>query len=274
MTTDRTGWSTAVGDVGEGRILVRGYPLVEIIRHMPFSAATYMTIRGEFPSPSECRVMDAVLCAILEHGFYAPTTVVARMVASASPENIMSGVAAALLTVGSITVSPQHSAELAISAIQKQESSGLTASEVAADVVADLIKSRVRMPGLGHPLHPDGDPRASALREVAIDNGVWGRYAEMFELLSATYCEQSRRRLPVNIDGMLSCVMMELGFTPLEMPGIAAISFMPGIVAHAVEEINSGLKLRVVEGSYEGAPAREVPSDLAHGRAFGWEDRS
>ena len=70
--------------------------------------------------------------------------------------------------------------------------------------------------------------------------------------------ERSGRNLPVNIDGMLGCVLTELGFTPVEMPGVAAISFMPGIVAHCVEEVTSPPTLRVADGLYTGEPTRHL----------------
>jgi citryl-CoA lyase len=263
--TDRTNWTTGVGDVGHGTITVRGYPLADLIRTMPFSAVVYLTIRGELPSAPQIRVMDAVLCAIVEHGFYAPTTVAARMIASASPESIMSGLAGSLLTIGSITVSPQHSAELMRDAVERADGDGVDLDVAACLVVDDLIAHRRRMPGVGHPLHPDGDPRAIALREVAQANEVWGRQSTAFEWMAADYCAKTGRRLPINVDGMLGCVLAELGFRPIEMPGVAAISFMPGLIAHATEEIAEGLKLRVVEGDYTGPPPRSIPNDIGYG---------
>jgi citrate synthase len=229
---------------------------------MPFAASVYLTIRGELPTPQQSRVMEAVLNSILEHGFYAPTTVAARMIASASPESIMPAVAGSLLTVGSITVSPQHSAELMLEAVRLRDDEHLTLEEAAERVVDRVITAHRRMPGLGHPLHPDGDPRSIALREVAVENGVWGPYATAFELMAQTFCTRTGRKLPINIDGALGCVLTELGFQPLEMPGVAAVSFMPGIIAHSVEEVSEGLKLRVVDGEYTGEAPRPLPEGL------------
>lgn len=261
---DRTSWVTGVGEVGEGRITVRGYHLEEMIRGLPFSAVVYLTIRGELPNPNQARVMDAVLSAIVEHGFYSPTTAAARIVASTSPESIVRGLTAGLLTIGSVTVSPQHSAELINEATALHREQGLSPGDAAVQVAKRLVAEQRRMPGLGHPLHPEGDPRAAALRDVARANGVWGLGADMFAHIADTYCTKIGRQLPVNIDGMLACVMNELGFEPLEMPGVAAISFMPGLIAHTVEEIESGLKLRVVDGDYTGPSPRSLPATGAY----------
>jgi citrate synthase len=230
---------------------------------LPFAASTYLVIRGELPTPAQARVMEAVLNGILEHGFYAPTTVAARVIASATPDNVMAAIAGSLLTVGSITVSPQHSAELMHRAIALK-TAGSSLQAAGEQVVSDLIAARRRMPGVGHPLHPDGDPRAAALRAVAQDHGVWGEHASVYELMAADYGGRIGRQLPINIDGMLGCVLTALGFAPLEMPGVAALSFMPGIIAHAVEEIGQGPKLRVVEGDYTGSDGRELPVDLGY----------
>jgi citryl-CoA lyase len=94
---------------------------------------------------------------------------------------------------------------------------------------------------------------------------VWGAHAQVFELMVGEYCERVGRILPINVDGMLACVLAELGFAPVEMPGVAAISFMPGLIAHAVEEITGSRKLRVVDGAYVGPGPRALPPDLGYG---------
>jgi citrate synthase len=97
---------------------------------------------------------------------------------------------------------------------------------------------------------------------VAREEGCWGESCEFYARLPEQVAELIGKQLPVNIDGMLGCVLDDLGFTPLEMAGIAAIAAMPGIVAQVVEEITSGVPLRVVPealGSrYTGPPERHL----------------
>jgi len=52
--------------------------------------------------------------------------------------------------------------------------------------------------------------------------------------------------------------LSELGFLPKEMAGVAALSFMPGMIAHAVEESET-IKLRVAACEYTGVPERGLP---------------
>ncbi|MFZ5631498.1 MAG: citryl-CoA lyase [Bacillota bacterium] len=258
-------WKTAVGDVGFHKILVHGYKLTDIIENLTFSETLFLALKGELPTRQQARVMDAVLTGITEHGFFTPTTVAARVIGSASPRSIMPAVAGSLLTVGSVTVSPQDTAELIEEALGLQRSEGLSREETARKMVARLRERKVRMPGVGHPLHPTGDPRAISLKKIAVENGVWGEKGEMYEAVRDAFCAGIKKDLPINIDGMLGCVLSELGFSPLAMPGIAAISFLPGIIAHTVEEISQGVMLRVVSGEYVGPAERELPPEYKRG---------
>lgn len=267
-------WRTAVSEVGFHRIDIRGYPLKDLIRNLTYAQVVYLTIRGELPSKSQAQVMDAILCSIVDHGFFAPTGVAARVIASATPESIMPGVAGALLTVGSVTVSPQHTAELILEAWNLKERENLSLDETARRVVQQALSEKRRIPGLGHPLHPTGDPRAVALEEVARENGVWGEKSELYLAIHRAFVTETGKDLPINIDGTMGCVLTEMGFEPKEMAGIAALSYMPGIIAHAVEETEQTVRLRAVEGNYTGVPQRELPQEYRRrGSRFKWLGR-
>jgi len=259
------GWSTEISEVGFHKIEIRGYALDEIIRNLSFSETIYLTIRGELPSRNQARVFDAVLCGIVDHGFFAPTGLAARIVASANPNNIIPGVAGGILTVGSVTVSPQDTAELILEAWKLKEKNGLSRQETAERIVDEALSQKKRIPGLGHPLHPTGDPRALALEEVAKKNGVWGEKSELYKEIHRIFVQKTGKTLPINIDGMMGCVLTELGFISKEMAGIAALSYMPGIIAHAVEETKEQARLRAVEGEYKGVPLRKLPREYLRG---------
>jgi len=251
-------FESAITDVGFHKINVRGYPLADIIRKLTFTETVFLTIRGELPTQKQRRVMDAVLCGIVDHGLFAPTSLATRVVASAAPDSIMPGIAAGMLTVGAVTVSPQDTAVIIEEAFKMVKDEGFSKKEAARKIVEDHKAKRKRMPGLGHPLHPTGDPRAIAIKEVAVENGVWGEKGEIYEEIHRAFIELTGKEFPINIDGMMGCVLSELGFLPKEMAGVAALSFMPGMIAHAVEESET-IKLRVAECEYTGVPERKLP---------------
>jgi citrate synthase len=164
--------------------------------------------------------------------------------------------------MGSVTVSPQSTAQL-LSEVREAIAEGLERDAAVAKVVSEYLEQGRLIPGLGHPNHKEHDPRATALAEVTKSEGLWGESCELYSLVHERFVEVTGKSLPINIDGMLACVLAELGFSPLEMAGVAAVAAMPGIVATVIEEIQSGVPLRIVPdelGSvYVGPDRRHIP---------------
>jgi citrate synthase len=239
-------WTTSVSYVGPHRLLVRGYPIEEIVEQLTFSEVMYLTIRGEVPTKAQARVLDAALSAIPSHQWVAAHLLAAAVTASASPESPIPGIASGILTMGSVTVSPQSTAELLARGRALMRDERLDLQAAAERVVQEYRSEKRLIPGLGHPNHKDHDPRATALAAVTKENGLWGEACELYSAVHDAFNAATGKSLPINIDGMLACVLDELGFTPLEMAGVAATAAMPGIVAHVIEEIERGVPLRIV----------------------------
>jgi citrate synthase len=210
------------------------------------------------PTPAR---LDAALSSIPSNQWIAAHLLAAVTTASASPESPIPGIASGILTMGSITVSPQSTAEL-LTRTNELVETGQSVESAAKAVVDEYLAAGRRIPGLGHPTRKDHDPRATALAAVARQEGIWGDACETYTLVHRAFEEKTGRHLPINIDGMLACVLTELGFTPLEMAGVAAVAAMPGIIAHVIEEIESGVPLRIVPealgSTYVGPPERHL----------------
>lgn len=258
-------WRTKISYVAPHKVLIRGYPIEEICENLTYAEMCWLTIRGELPTREQARVMDALLCCMPDHQFIASHTPAARFTASAFPESPIPGIASAILTMGSNTVSPQESAEIILAAYDLMQEEGLTREEAARRVVQQYLAEGRRIPGLGHPTHKEYDMRSQALRKVAEDNGMWGEKCQLYEAIQQAFVKISGKKLPINIDGMMACIMTEMGFDPLEMAGIGAMAVMPGIIAHVVEEIREGVPLRVIPealgSKYIGQPERHLPAE-------------
>lgn len=238
-------WSTEVSYVGPEKLLIRGYPIDEIVENLGFAETLYLTVRGELPTKDQARVLDAALSSIPAHQWVAAHLLAAAVTASAFPESPIPGIASGILTMGSVTVSPQAGAEM-VDRVLDLVDSGATVESAADQVVGDYLSEGRLIPGLGHPNHKGQDPRATSLAKVAKDQGVWGERCEAFEAIAAATKRRTGKDLPINIDGMLACVLGELGFEAGEMAGVAAVAAMPGIIAHVIEEHRSGVPLRIV----------------------------
>ena len=75
---------------------------------------------------------------------------------------------------------------------------------------------------------------------IAEECGFVREKVRLFQAIHHEFVKTSMKKLPINVDGMMACLMSEMGLSPLEMIGINVISHMPGIVAHIVEEMEEG----------------------------------
>lgn len=275
MTTDAAAsryWTTQVSAVTGDKVYIRGYDLEDLIGQLPFTSAVYLLIRGDLPTPSQSRVLDGVLSAVLDYGLEKPGTVAARFAVSANP-SMAAGMAAACLSVGRHTLATEDASRFILDAHARFQQSGMALVDFADQEVARLSQARQRIPGLGHPVFKRVDPRAAALRRLAVEEGCWSEAADLYEAVHAAFARKpGKADVPVNDVGMMAAVLVSLGFTPEEGSGIAILSTMPGIVAHISEELRAGRPIRVV-------PAAEVDYDVVSGRDFrrdreaaGWSD--
>src|ERR671937_2429062 len=103
-TSDR--WQSALTSIAPNKILIRGYPLDEMMGRLGFAEAVYLLLMGELPTPAIGRMLNAVLVSSLDHGVTPPSTVAARNVAT-SGAPLKDCVAAGILAFG-----PHHGGDI------------------------------------------------------------------------------------------------------------------------------------------------------------------
>ena len=99
-----------------------------------------------------------------------------------------------------------------------------------------LKQRREKVPGLGHPQHSAGDPRADKLLAISGDLGLSGRHTETLEILADHAPRIIERPLPINVSGAIPAVMLDAGW-PLEaLKAVPLIARSAGLAAHLYEE--------------------------------------
>jgi citryl-CoA lyase len=265
-------WSSSVSRVEGDKVLIRGYDLESLIGGQSFSASCFLLLRGKLPTPGQLRTLDAVLNAVLDYALLKPGTVAARYAVSANP-SMVAGLATAVLSIGQFTLAPEDTARFVVESYTRHQASGTTLDETAAAIVADARARKQRIPGLGHPLFKRVDPRAAKLKSIAVAEGLWSEQGDLYELVHQRFVEAAGKPdIPINDVGMMAVVLLELGFTPDEMTGLAVLSTMPGVIAHISEEMQSGRPIRVVPDELVDY-GELVTRDLAADRlAAGWKE--
>ncbi len=239
-------------------ITVRGKDLCsDIIGKMDFSSYFWFLVTGEEPNEDQSFFLNAVLCALAEHGL-VPSVVAARMTLAAAPEAVQGAVAAGLLGCGSVVLG---SAEVAgcfyAKCVEDQRETGDDLNIVAVRQITELRQTTKAVPGFGHPQHSEGDPRANLLLKMADERGVSGEHVAMMRALQAALPETIGRELPVNVNGPIPAIMLDLGWPVAALKGIGLLCRTGGLIGHLTEEaqrpigfVMSGAAAQVIE--YDG----------------------
>lgn len=218
-------------------IWVRGRDLTEeLMGQASFSEVVFLLLCERLPDPDERTLLDAVLVALMEHGL-TPSAVVTRMTYGVAPESLQGAVAAGLLGAGSQVLGSMEECGEILTGLGEAVAAGGSLEDAARDVAADFRARRRKLPGLGHVIHTEGDPRARRLFEIAESCGRRGQYTRAMDALADAAARQLGRPLPINVTGAVAAVLLELGVPWRLHRGFALISRSAGLVAHVGEEI-------------------------------------
>ena len=219
---------TAICTSDTHQIKVRGKDLTgEIIGNTDFTTYFWMLVTGQVPTDQQKFFANAVLCAIAEHGL-VPSVVAARMTYAAAPEAFHGAVAAGLLGCGSVVLG---SAEVAGRFLAQVVASGDPAGEIKA-----LRAEKKAIPGFGHPQHSEGDPRANLLLKLAAEHGIEGPHIAALRAIQAVLPDTIGRPLPINVNGAIPAVMLDVGFPLNALKGISLLARTASLIGHLQEE--------------------------------------
>jgi citrate synthase len=98
------------------------------------------------------------------------------------------------------------------------------------------------IPGFGHPLYPDGDPRARVLLKTA--KQLNGKSARLKTTLALVDAMRSANGLEPTVDTGLVALAAALNLAPGLAPGIVAVGRAAGWVAHVLEQYDAGFLIR------------------------------
>lgn len=237
MNIDRTmGITTNVGRANPQRIELRGHDLVnDLMGQASYTETLLLGITGRRPSPAEIHVVDAVLVSLVDHGLQ-PSALAARLTYAAAPDAVQGALAAGLLGAGSELLGSMEQAGKLLSAIGEAVRGGAAAATAAEREVSRLLAADLRVPGFGHQLHRDGDPRASRLLQVARETGIAGDEVGWLALIGAELKRTDRPVAP-NATGVAAAILLGVGIPWRLHRGVAIVSRAAGLLAHIAEEI-------------------------------------
>jgi len=216
-------------------IMIRDKNLVtELMGKFSFTELLLFHLTGIKPSAMQITITDAVLVSIMEHGL-VPSAIATRLTHLGAPESFQGAVAAGLLGVGDrFAGTASECAKLIDAIIAVPESNQ---RRTALELIEDLRARKKPVPGFGHPIHRQKDPRVERLLQIAMDAGAAGSHINAVSLLEDCLEETLGKKLPTNISAAIAAVLGEAGIPSSVMRGIVLVARCAGLVGHLHEEI-------------------------------------
>jgi citrate synthase len=251
-------WTTGITSVQPNELRLRGYRIDELMGRVTFGQAVYLALKGELPSPEVGKLMDAMLVSSLDHGATPPSALAAHTVASTGA-TLNASIAAGVLSInryhgGAI----EDGMRLFLAAIERLNETA--PHELASQMLAELKARGQRASGFGHRVHTD-DPRTRRLLEMADELGVSGKGVMMARAFEDALEASMGRRLPLNVDGALAALLVDLDFPPELGNAFFIIARVTGLAAHAHEEMTRQRPMRRIhptDHEYDGPAPREL----------------
>jgi citrate synthase len=240
MSQHQPRWRTEMGYSTPTAITVCGMDLAdEIMGHVSFPDLAFRMVAGRLPDERESKMFDAVLVSLADHGI-TPTVLAARLTWLGAPEALQGAVAAGLLGGGSVFLGVAEDAARFLGDIARDAGPGADDDALratAADAVRACRDDGRRVPGLGHPVHKETDPRVPRVYALARELDLLGVHLRLLEVVAAEQEAQSGRRLPINGAGAAGAALADLGFDWRIIRGFALLARCAGLLGHLAEEM-------------------------------------
>lgn len=256
-------WRTALTCIEPNKIIVRGYPLDELMGRLTFGEAIYLLLMGDTPSPAIASLLEAMLVSFIDHGATPPSTLAARNTATTGAP-LRACVASGVLGFGRHHGGDIESCMQFLDAGLELVRKGATYRDAAAALIDRWQATEGgAVPGFGHRFHTR-DPRAARLFQMALELEVEGEHVQMIRAVEMimTTAGADGQSIPVNIDGAIAAVCGDIGIPPTVANALFIISRVPGIAAHAREEFERHDPMRQIDPKdhlYDGPSERRLP---------------
>ena len=155
-------WPTAITDIGQNKINIRGYPIEKLMGQASFAQVAYLAIFGELPDEKTGRMIDAIIVSSVDHGVTPPSILSALTVASTGA-SLSASIAAGIMSInrfhgGAI----ENCMKMLTEAVRQQKAENKQTDETATELIKEYRAAKKTIFGYGHRVHAR-DPRTVRL---------------------------------------------------------------------------------------------------------------
>jgi citrate synthase len=235
-------YSTALGASSRKTITLLGQDLAEeVMGTVGFGELAFWLATQRRPTPGQTRVFEAVLAALADHGF-TPTAIVTRLTYLSAPDSIQGALAAGLLGGGSHFLGVTEDCGRFLHDVLSTVDGQLPTDDAGWDALALETVTAQRaahrfVPGLGHHVHRDGDPRTPRLMRIATEEGLFGPHLALFAAIGRVHPRVLGKTLPLNGAGVCGAALADLGLPLQLLRGFALLARTAGLIGQLAEEM-------------------------------------
>ncbi|MCX7023906.1 MAG: citryl-CoA lyase [Spirochaetes bacterium] len=261
---------TSISRSTDEGLTLSGYALTDLMRHASFAECVFLLLAGRRPTPAQAKMTDAILVSCADHGINAPSAHVARASASCGVP-LATAVAAGIASIGT---NHGGAGEACARLLQDGVLSGSSDPAVMAEkILSDVLgpgaarasgaaSAGRNLPGYGHRVYKDEDPRATCLLSMASELGLSGKHSALARVLEARLETRKGKRLVLNVDGAHAAILSDMGLPWNRIQPFFIIGRSLGLCAQVLEELESAHPLAYVKSvpakeSYVGPDDRE-----------------
>ncbi len=234
-------YETALGASSLHHITLLGQDLADdVMGTVGFGELAFWLATQRRPTPGETRVFEAVLAALADHGF-TPTAITARLTFLSAPDSVQGALAAGLLGGGSrflgVTEDCGRFLNNVLKTAEKLPTTEAEWDALALTVVQNQRAEKKFVPGLGHHVHKEGDPRTPRLFQIASEEGRFGPHLELFAAIGRVHPQVLGKTLPLNGAGVCGAALADLGLPMELLRGFALLARTAGLIGQLAEEL-------------------------------------
>jgi citrate synthase len=236
---------TSIGTSTPTSMTLLGHDMAtEMLGRVGFGELCLWLATGTRPDEGHVRVFDAVMVGLADHGL-TPIAIASRLTYYSAPDSIQGALAAGLLGGGSRYLGvTEDTGRFLRDALAAAPTAPSTPADFDALALAAITRARAAhslVPGLGHPVHKQGDPRTPVIIDIAREAGTYGPYLQAFEAVGRVHPQVLGRTLPLNGAGVCGAALADIG-VPIELlRGAVLIARCAGLLGHLREEMTHPL---------------------------------
>lgn len=202
---------------------------LEVSQTSTFTQMVFELLTERAPSEAETKLLDLILNLSIDHGPNTPSAV--ETIKAAKEGKTLSEA----LAQGILQINQSHggAGEPLMEILYQVQSSKLKVKSL----VEEYLKEGKRIPGLGHRVYKDKDPRAELIMDQALKLGVGSEFIQIVKDLKEELKIQSGKDLPINIDGAIAAVLCGFGLEPKLGIAVFIIARTPGLIGQYLNNL-------------------------------------